>query len=184
MKEKPIIFSTDMVKAILAGKKTQTRRVIKPQPKYLSYWTVPVWVVKGEYLSGVSKWFTFCPYQTGQTLWVRETWIQDCDDKIYKADSEVNPSDFKWKPSIFMPRSFARIFLKITNIRVERIQDISEEDVKAEGFTGGNDLQNPCAKPAIKWFFYLWNAINKKRGFGWDVNPWVWVIEFERIKEK
>jgi hypothetical protein len=188
-KEKPIIFSTQMVKAILAGKKTQTRRVIKlrefkkTDTKGYDYC----------FRDKRALWNDFridklilkkCPFQKDQTIWVRETFTYFQGATIYKAD--FTDEDLKvigkpiWKPSIYMPRKAARIFLKVTNIRVERVQEISEEDAKKEGFPGGNDVENPCAKPAIKWFFYLWNLINNKRGFGWAVNPWVWVIEFER----
>jgi len=148
VKERPILFSTEMVKAILEGRKTQTRRVIKPQPTMHDFgdhkclaWGKPL-VVPGYLFIGVdrameSPSYLRCPYGSeGTVLWVRETWAQENvnhkDVFIYKADG-WDRSGLKWKSSIHMPRKAARIFLKVKNVRVERLQDISEEDAKAEG---------------------------------------------------
>jgi len=145
------------------------------------------------------------PYQTGMKLWVRETWavskrldslpprelfwLQDNEDFpqsiiYYRADSSngINPLRGKWRPSIFMPRWASRITLEITGVRVERIQDISLDDVVVEGINWHPRKPDCLAlgKGLLKRFSRLWNSINAKRGFGWDVNPWVWVIEFER----
>lgn len=149
-KERPILFSGPMVRAILSGEKTQTRRVIKPQ--------YPTSAIK-------------CPYGVaGDLLWVRETFAENDvlplsarppGEYIYRADSVHD-----------MPRRVSRIMLEITGIGVERVQDISEADAKAEGFSG------------IKEFLGLWNDINAKRGYGWGVNPFVWVVSFRRIETK
>lgn len=179
MAEKPILFSTEMVRAILDGRKTMTRRVIKPQPI-------------DPYFRGGSKnpcKELTCPYQPEDILWVRETW-QKLDHSIaldvpegvhayvYKASEngelwERETENWKWRPSIYMPREAARIFLRVTGVRVERLQDISNEDVHKEGFAPWGDKYLRFAD--------FWDHLNAKRGYGWDVNPWVWVVEFERI---
>jgi hypothetical protein len=169
MSEKPILFSTPMVKAILDGKKTMTRRVIKPQP--LERIDDSEIILIGN---------EFSPYKIGDILWVRETW--NCisyDGKTiekywYKADTD-NASE-KWRPSIFMPREAARIFLKVTGVMVERLQDITEDDAKKEGFSSMKEFY------AREKFLHTWDALNAKRGHGWDANPWVWVIQFEAVK--
>lgn len=204
MKDKPIIFSTEMVKAILDGRKTQTRRVIKPQfstfwenaqldPQTLKTRSAQKWRAKyGVYIevdmaTGYWKWI-WCPYgKCGDILWVRETFRHDDYQKgeyIYKADIPQLALDeagdtVRWKPSIHMPKKACRLKLKIKNIGVERIQDISFEDVLAEGVK-----EQTCPKPQFytkMWFAHLWDKINKKRGFGWDKNPFVWKIEFEKL---
>lgn len=161
MKERPIIFNTQMVQAILAGKKTQTRRVCKK---------------------------TVYPYgEVGDELWVRETFNADwCDHVIYKADggSAIEAgykSEPKWKPSIFMPRKLSRIQLLIKRVRVEKIQDIKLNDIIKEGIID-NPGKEADHRIKIKWI-NLWNSINEKRGYGWNKNPDVWVIEFELKKE-
>lgn len=166
-----------MVKAILEGRKTQTRRIIKPQPnawhKFNNGFLIPE--LGGEKIK--------CPYQIGQTLWVRETWAESINSKrhgntyIYKADGWEYP--FKWKPSIFMPRWASRFNIEVTNIRVERLQDISVEDCKKEGIEIDYFLAFGNPEQFFKTSFkILWDSINKKRGYGWDVNPYVWVLEF------
>jgi len=195
-KEKPIIMSSPMVRAILDGHKSVTRRVIKPQPNWRNtyLWTP---LSNGRWINGCiaagtqTEWK--CPYQIGQILWVRETWAIDEDDQIvifYRAtDNETcgNP----WRPSIHMPRKASRITLEITDIRVERVQEISEKDARSEGIIDGGCLNcgesEPCGcnspqPDARDAFIYLWNSINEKHGFGWHLNPWVWVITFKRIK--
>lgn len=140
-------------------------------------------------------------YKPGDILWVRETWgcyteLWECADRFYyRADFEkdangywyepkkVNWCDFpKWRPSIFMPKAAARLFLRVTDIRVERLQDISSKDVDAEGCKEwGYDAETGELRPSTPSVFKIvWNDINAKRGFGWDANPWVWVISFER----
>lgn len=166
---KPILFSTAMVQAILDNRKSMTRRVSK---------TMPYPNIKP-------------PYQPGDILWVRETWAVPYNPTTgyaYRASCHDDALDlFKWRPSIFMPRSAARIWLKVTDIRVERLRAITPHDAWLEGCRIGNsfawedhlpDLQQMCRDIA---FVSLWDSINKKRGHGWDTNPWVWVISFERI---
>lgn len=197
--EHPILFSSDMVKAILEGRKTQTRRVLK---------------------SNFGSEYVNCPYgKPGDFLWVRETWrpeeLESGLDVIrYKADGKIcvientqaaadawcganNNQDLwiknLWKPSIFMPRWTSRITLEIVNVRVERVQEITRNDAKAEGVknlwiwdgTGPEYLfARAVLNPYIANFSLLWDKINAKRGYGWDVNPFVWVIEFKVAEVK
>lgn len=192
--EKPILFSGPMVLAILEGRKSQTRRVIKPQPKHrlidassnnAGDWYDTNGIGPGEPI--------LCPYgERGQWLWVRETWGPCEGGLIYAADEGANwkrvkPDDGKWHPSIFMPRLACRLTLEIAVVRVERLQDISEEDAKAEGLRllpgGGYGTDEPftAENSARDAFRELWDRLNKRRGFGWSVNPWIWVIEFKRV---
>lgn len=138
MKFRPILFSTEMVQAILAGRKTQTRRIIKPQPTQIG----GLWRLDKKQASNrpFNEWHNHpfgihSPYgQVGDVLWVRETFYKSLIDDSYQYKADRNYSHgISWKPSLFMPKAAARIFLRITNIRVERLQDISEEDAKAEG---------------------------------------------------
>ena len=203
--EHPILFSGEMVKAILAGKKTQTRRVIKaPFPFLNGYYTnwsddADVWyptTPSGKI--GLAK-PIWCPYgKIGDHLWVRETFsrVDKGNFTIFKADGltaeEYGYDKITWKPSIFMPRRASRITLEVTDIRVERVQDISQEDIESEGiqFVDGylselcvlRDCVAGIRSTRIKFYKNLWDKINGKRGFGWDVNPWVWVVSFKRIK--
>lgn len=184
---KPILFNTEMVQAILEGRKTVTRRVIKPQP-----------------IAGIRK-SVFVPsgiedghgreikllYKVGDILYVRETWQRNyCNDAIvtgkyayraspetwqYFSEEEKNLKK-KWKPSIHMPKAAARIFLKVTDVRVERLQDITPNDIDREGTPFGLTIA------PYDGFSRLWNELNTKRGYGWEANPWVWVIEFERVE--
>lgn len=207
MKEHPILFSTEMVKAILEGRKTQTRRIIKPQPflnkQYSSEEpTYKEWFsMNGSHNDSVEKWIQFCPHgKVGDQLWVRETWAEVMEEEdlmfVYKASNieELNTGDeddngniFKWRPSIFMPRKASRIQLEIVNIRVERLDNISEEDAKAEGVEGIDgkylDYSNTKSKhyclSAFSSYEELWIKINGKES--WEKNPWVWIIEFKRI---
>ncbi len=204
-----------MVQAIIQDRKTQTRRVIKPQPS--DNWMQNVFSLcptgnmyrrNGEqmfWLSDGKEGEIKCPYgKVGDLLWVRETFI-DAEDYPchpfhdeesgvlsqydYKADCPVDEiKNIIWKPSIFMPKAAARIWLEITNIKVERLQDISEEDAKAEGISRiynttslvyKNYLHSDDACNAYKSFQTLWQSINGSES--WDANPWVWVIEFKRI---
>ena len=178
--ERPIIFSTPMVEAILAGQKTQTRRVMRPQP---------VWREASDGRSDTS----FGPYQVGDTLWVRETFANMAlpgYDPIwtYKAGAPSTdvegwmPPGVKWRPSIHMPRAAARLFLRVTRVRVERLQEMGPKDAIAEGVFSAPDRYhvdgvNPYP---VASFSELWDSLNAKRGYGWSVNPWVYVIEFER----
>ena len=203
--EKPVIFSADMVNAILAGNKTQTRRVVKPQPI-----EVPVTLEghsgvtlfrpkKDNAMQGVHEsWLKQgrlhhwkCKYgKIGDKLWVRETWsyeppdelwVKDIDHLIYRADynhpKELNHDEYPtWKPSIHMPRWASRILLEITDIRVERLNDITVSDAIAEGYDGS--YQSPV-DPSIKWYADLWEQINGEGS--WSQNQFVWVISFKRV---
>lgn len=190
MKERPILFSAPMVNALLDGSKTQTRRAMKNPPSVLGFrpWLGRQWERldgKGHMLDIIN-----CPYgQPGDRLYVKETFahhVQAIGAKrdedgpfVYAADGEFSKQyrlGDKWKPSIFMPRCASRILLEIADIRVERLQDISEEDAKAEGCFALGD----CECTAVRQYRELWESIN---GAGsWDANPYVWVIEFTRIK--
>ena len=199
MASKPILFSTPMVQAILEGRKTQTRRVVKPN-------IVDRFVLDdrgnllGSYVEGMPEAYPTIddtPYKPGDILWVRETWGKDENGEyVYRTnygtteDDSFPPSMFKWKPSIHMPREAARIFLRVTNVRVERLQEITPKDAWEEGCRIGNffpwekhipELQQQCRDILFK---SLWDGLNAKRGYGWDINPWVWVYEFERASEE
>ena len=207
MEEKPISFNVPMVRAILEGRKTQTRRIIKPQPDSIHdgepYWNI------GGYRAYQKRWINdplrmgtlnpiLCPYgENMDRIWVRETWAQDLHGELFwRADHINKPSTVeKWRQSRFMPRSASRITLEIIHIRVERLQDMSEENAKAEGvyeFSPGHGTwwaKDPKdGQGNGPWAFAkganseLWDSIYAKRGFGWDKNPWVWVIEFKRIE--
>jgi hypothetical protein len=224
MKERPILFSGPMVKAILDGRKTMTRRVVKPQPGdppsigayFDAYNGGPQW-----------NWWTndnrlhndvpiiICPYgQPGDRLWVRETWkyagwtedgepwIQyatdeskrlirdvpyDWQDRIggiwaalsapenYMVDNTA--ADRRWRSPRFMPRWASRLTLEIVSVRVERVQEISEEDAGAEGLQDWYGNRSPYCTNKDR-FVDLRDSINSKRGHSWDSNPWVWLIEF------
>lgn len=181
-KERPILFSGEMVKAILAGRKTQTRRVIKPQP------TIRDGFIYGMQSGGSVEYFQRAPwhfasphYKVGQRLWVKETFQivptgHSGTMPIYRADGEIDrivPG--KWKPSIFMPRIRSRITLEITDVRVERLNAISEEDAKAEGCCG---VTSTCF--GVPNYRYVWESINGPGS--WAKNPWVWCITFRHIE--
>jgi len=185
-----------MVQAILDGRKTQTRRVIKPQPELLQFGD-GTWVWKGE--QDRFPQIRECPYgQPGDRLWVRETWgnspfrnsdkpsdIKPNDPEsriVYKADPFINESHYWWRPSIHMPRWMSRITLEVVSVRVERVQHISEADAAAEGVDLSCGLSAKNDYPNFKRTYHqLWNSINEKRGYSWESNPWVWVIEFKRV---
>lgn len=194
-KERPILFSGPMVRAILEGKKTQTRRVVRPQPEI-----IPGAPALQAWLEVVDDGTIPCPYGVpGDRLWVRETWgrtdyeydgpFQNCT--IYRADGESGLSDVtanRWRPSIHMPRWASRLTLEVVDVRVERVQSISNTDAEAEGVAAWakaycsqrpRDELQPWA-----YFQLLWDSINKSRGYGWDANPWVWVVEFRRVESE
>ncbi|HBR4426559.1 hypothetical protein [Klebsiella pneumoniae] len=241
MTERGMIFNAEMVRAILDGRKTQTRRIVKGTDgamKFCKEWDIngkEVFVVLGEkdhtgmnpVLGAIS-----CPFgAVGDRIWVRETWAtlgnEDgcCIDwegnlckgdersaaRIYRASCEQRPGDYglwsipddaywkphtkehkfegAWRPSIHMPRWASRILLEITDVRVERLNAISEEDARAEGIIDGGCLNcgepEPCgcANPepdATDAFAYLWQSIYGQDN--WNANPWVWVIEFKRVE--
>lgn len=256
MSERPILFNQDMVKAILEGRKSSTRRIIKPQPPIDCHSNFIGAEWRNEppsyYDTGDNNWACkYCgygigldgksifhaPYQVGDVLYVRETWcIQaahrfGADARIeFKAggimqkiqfknsnSQSINRDDYdkfvnkwwnengKWHPSIFMPRAAARIFLKVTNAKVQRVQDITDEEAWKEGnmikplickgrncndckhatknYKGWGDCYEGDCQGARYNFKNLWNSLYEKKGYGWDVNPWVWVFEFERCEK-
>jgi hypothetical protein len=225
---KPILFNTEMVKAVLEGRKKQTRRIIKPQP----------FIANGAFQFEHKKYtednhcyselsedhekfddflISINPYgQIGDRLWVRETWchghevfmyrppnywykVQDAWGDINILENEVDKigGKLKWKPSIFMPRDASRITLEITDIRVEGIRAISEDDCLKEGIDMESDHASLCIDieacttyendlidgSAIKTVFSkLWDSINAKRGYSFFSNPWCWAISFKVVK--
>ncbi len=199
MNEKPILFSAAMVRAILAGTKTQTRRVVKPQPFNHEH----VGMVNADYCGAPEKWLIsgdvwrqsefggqhewFCPYgQPGDRLWVKETFMPDpyvSSNFIYRA-TEKEPDRYSghhWKPSIFCTRKASRINLEIVSVRVERLQDISEADAKSEGCEPTPKVgDSPEFLTAKQNYKSLWESINGPGS--WAKNPWVWVIAFKLIK--
>lgn len=190
MTDKPIIFSGPMVRALLEGRKTQTRRVLKPQPGFrggVGDESDPTaWGWEDEYGDHVPVTAIRLPYAPGDRLWVRETWTHFGDavwsvmdarmrgpgELVYRAD-EDSPGAV-WFPSIHMPREFSRLTLVVTDVRVQRVQEISEEDAMAEGC---NPVRWAMQTPRDH-FEELWDSINAKRGYGWDANPWVAALTF------
>lgn len=208
VKERPIIFSTDMVKAILDGRKTQTRRIVKQQPFHIvgDMLSPYRWYAadQGAFCGDVEREIK-CPYGfPDDILWVREKFMKLDQNNFTSGRKHLYAADIHeskvaqyakrlWRPSIHMPYEAARIFLRITDIRVERLQDISEDDACAEGITGdkhdelwkdyamGNDPEACRFIEPSRSFKSLWNSINLKRA-SWESNPWVWVITFEKIE--
>ncbi len=194
---KPMLMNTEMVKAILAGRKTVTRRLIKPQPK-----NKPVFIIAGTPTKYIGKWFDEIsdkywtpPCHTGDVLYVRETWCKGslnggADQYFYKADD--NDFHCQWRPAIHMPKEAARIFLRVIDVRVEHLKDVTLDDAIAEGCQGKFIGRGECV--GAGWeilpedeFADLWDSTIKKSDldkYGWDANPWVWVIEFERISKE
>lgn len=191
---KPILFNTDMVRAILDGRKSVTRRVIKPANPFRNkegyrqgeglwidgysekdepnghikdYSVSSCWWRKEGYID------RYAPYHIGDILYVRETWKEHspAGGYIYKAQYKDGSIYVKWRPSIHMPKEAARIFLRVTDLRVERLQDITDDQANSEG-------------TRIDRFEEIWDSTIKKpdlNRYGWDANPWVWVIEFKRL---
>lgn len=194
MKTKPILFSTDMVRAILAREKTQTRRIIKSRTGSFNvnmFTTGDVFQIHETDGDGSERGLkpVHSPYgYSGGQLWVRETWTWEGDTKYtdispignfyYKADFPDGDGPTKWKPSIFMPREACRVILDITEVRVERLHDISEEDAKSEGAGRFNsNLISESHKHRYQ-FRDIWFKINGEES--WEKNPWVWVITFKK----
>lgn len=191
---KPILFNTEMVRAILDGRKTCTRRVIKPQPDEKH--TYPLGFVTdstekkemGCFGFGIDEYggsiqYAKPPYQPGDILYVRETWKKAPNGYYYYEDWQRDDiADVtKWKPSIHMPKEAARIWLKVTDVKVERLQEITEVQAQAEGCNSGL-LTGVCT--ARGQFEDLWNSTIKKSDldrYGWEANPYVFVIEFVKI---
>lgn len=212
--ERPILFSGAMVRAILAGQKTMTRRVVKGVRGAVSaHWYPSIGAAQFRRDDGRESLPVASPYgQPGGRLWVRETWGKlDMGSACYRADDEAAvPADGRWRPSIHMPRWASRMTLEVVEVRVQRLQEISEEDALAEGiktqehwasssmsawcyFSGdphpGRDThppadpaKSPCYETAQLAFRALWDSINGERpGCSWEANPWVWAITFRRL---
>lgn len=212
---KPILFNTLMVRAILDGRKTVTRRVVKPQLEGAHYVELNEEdgmfdFICGAFANGMCIDYAQAvkpPYKTGDILYVRETWCYgriECGEepdgrdalyitqrdgendvifKEYAKRNDIGTDDVKWKPSIFMPKEAARIFLRVTNVSVERLQDITADEIRAEGLTSMCAMVGDMEIALQEWR-ELWDSTIKgadKPLYGWDANPWVWVIEFERI---
>ncbi len=183
MKERPILFSASMVRAIQAGTKTQTRRIVKPQPsQQLLDEYARIRRERGAQKddAGMLSECLPCPYGVpGDRLWVRETWHTPYGTRVfYRADHLHDPKGDRqhgiaWTPSIHMPRWASRITLEVTEVRVERLQDISEADARSEGVTPAD-----CCDAHYHGFRLLWESINGPGS--WDANPWVWVMSFRK----
>ena len=205
-KAKPILFNTDMVRAILDGRKTVTRRVLKNQDPnrifnfdYVLDKNSVIYAVDLYCDNGNNGYWTLenkAPYFEGDILYVRETFANltrsDGTYKyVYKSTDEYPFGEkyivkFKWHPSIHMPKEAARIFLRVTNVRVERLQDITPEQIDAEGCKeyAYNVKTGKLLPSKPTWFKIIWDSTIKKSDiakYGWTANPYVWVIEFERI---
>jgi hypothetical protein len=215
MEIKPILFSTPMVKAIMDGRKSMTRRIIpeKIVDEYYEY---------DDYCNAVMPrdcgfscertyekefYLQHAKYQPGDILWVRESWcklwslddgcqIIDGTEAFYYAADGYNPTPFnafpdedgfiglrdcpKWRPSIFMPKEACRLFLRVTDVRAERLQDVNCDDAMDEGIS----IEGDCYESDyVDKFKELWDSLNAKRGYGWSVDPWVWVYSFERCEK-
>ncbi|MDX7275307.1 morphogenetic protein [Serratia marcescens] len=192
MKERPVIFNGEMVHAILDGRKTQTRRVINPQPTLSERtgfnWNGAAYGIGSTYRDTVRNFancFKVCPFgQVGDRLWVRETWAPESIDAEdgsyspdYRATANGQPLDGRWTPSIHMPRWASRILLEITGVRVERLNDISDGDAIREGCSAADMKSGDCVSDV---FARLWSSIYGEES--WRANPWVWVIEFRRVE--
>lgn len=206
---KPILFNTEMVQAILDGRKSYTRRLVKPEPQgYFEVSEEPLYIYDTDGNQGKIT----PPYQPGDILYVRETWHKYIK-RVGKGEScrfaefygyrasvaNSEDADEPWRPSIHMPKEAARIWLKVTNVRVERLKDMTDNDALKEGAEGvrcdhaglGDYACTDCMntgwlEPPLLEFMGIWNSTIKKSDldrYGWSASPWVWVIEFERCKK-
>lgn len=215
---KPILFNTEMVRATLDERKTCIRQIIKgyiPQNAQFGYSAfTPDGTISCRGLfetagrPGYGEKFFKLPYQPGDILYVRETWCKSLERYLYRADYSDTEKfyqngkeiEIKWRPSSIMPREAARIFLKVTDVRVERLQEITEKQACMEGTDPWDEVcyENNGWHPTfsdpdsggdpnmVDGFHKLWNSTIKKSDldrYGWDANPWVWVIEFERCEK-
>lgn len=207
---KPILFNTEMVRAILDGRKTCTRSSVSSRQFLGMLPDKCKKAVPDEFLKGKRMMFKpYCnttdaelimtaykaPYQPGDILYVRETWYKGLERYIYRADysdtekfyRDGKEIEMKWHPSIHMPKKAARIWLKVTDVRVERLQEITAESALTEGadkYIHANGTLNE--DQTITSFIGIWNSTIKKSDldrYGWDASPWVWVIEFERCEK-
>lgn len=193
MAVKPILFATPMVKAILKGDKTETRRIIKPQPPNSPEGSLEITsygVAFAEWRGMPAELSYRAPYCSGDVLYVRETWAEWDGGYVYKADDiSAYPHSFvdRWHPSIHMPKEAARIFLNVTDIRVEHLRDITDEGASREGFYKGWRLcdRGSLALSARQAFMWQWETLTRDApaAASWSCNPWVWVISFERCEK-
>lgn len=195
VRERPILFSSEMVRALLENRKTMTRRIVKPQP------------VSTKRSRRMDELIESCPFgNISDRLWVRETFcprsngmlvMEQIQRSFFRAtdgegERNTKPHNWRWRPSIHMPRWASRITLEITNVRVERLQEISEEDAHAEGIwpdPGGRFQQargvGPFTEDPRLAFRWLWDSINGKYpDKAWAASPWVWVVSFKRIEQE
>lgn len=205
---KPILFNTEMVRAILDGRKTCTRRIVRP-PYFVdgdendkrSLITLRTATKNSSLYRQIGQMpYPDAPYRMCDILYVRETWYKSPSRYMYRADysnterfyKDGKEVSIKWHPSIHMPKEAARIWLKVTDVRVERLQDVTEDGAKAEGaidnrgFIHSPENEYDSIHTAREHFAEIWNSTIKKSDldcYGWDANPWVWVIEFERCEK-
>ena len=189
-RELPILFNTEMVRAILDGRKDATRRIVKDFIPDDAVWGYTAFTPKGyiscrgTFADGYGEKFFKLPCEPGDILYVRETWKKAPNGYYYYEDWQRNDiADVtKWKPSIHMPKEAARIWLKVTNVRVERLQKIAPQGAWKEGARCSCLHPVPDCAGNKTAFVNIWNSTIKKSDidrYGWDANPWVWVIEFE-----
>lgn len=190
---KPILFNTEMVRAILDGIKGSTRRIVKGFIPNDAVWGYTAFTPKGyiscrgTFADGYGEKFFKLPCEQGDILYVRETWKKAPNGYYYYEDWQRNDiADVtKWKPSIHMPKEAARIWLKVTDVRVERLQEITIDGIRNEGISS-MAVHAVDMEIALKEWKNLWNSTIKKTdldSYGWEANPWVWVIEFERCEK-
>ena len=212
---KPILFNTDMVRAILDNRKTVTRRAVKPQlgsecSHKGRHEFIPDDFIEGSGFTGFvckkcgygvcgphfkfpvgTSWIR-PPYRPGDILYVRETWaawsrVEGIPPVLYYKADENAPDGIKWRPSIHMPREAARIFLRVTNVSVAKLQDITDDDIARDFDFSPEALKFMSKQQKNVACGVLWNSAIKRNDralYGWDANPWVWVIEFERISRE
>lgn len=218
---KPILFNTEMVRAILDGRKDATRRIVKGFIPDDAVWGYTAFTPKGyiscrgTFADGYGEKFFKLPCEPGDILYVRETWqylyeldgneqiIEDTGKYYYAATDTISFNTYvdenglehehvPWKPSIHMPKEAARIWLKVTDVRIERLQDVTEDGAKAEGaidnrgFIHSPENEYDRIHTAREHFIKIWNSTIKKSDldrYGWDANSWVWVVEFERCEK-
>lgn len=206
VKEHPILFTGEMIRAIQEKRKNKTRRLngLHKINQDINSWALkniryadetgssePRLTVTFKHNDTGEDKIIKCPYKRGDHLWVRETWnriwrFDEGEIFIYKADNNATP--LRWKPSIFMPKEAARIWLEVVNVRVERVRDITEEDAIAEGVVAPFRVCSFEDRDSDEPFGYrygfstLWDSINAKRGYSWIVNPYVWPLEFKKIE--
>lgn len=183
MTDRPMIFSAPMVRALLKGRKTQTRRALKPPYGIMEYRADGSW---GPIVTNIAS---------SDRIWVRETWADTLsypNEAVYRADGERPHSILTWRSPMCMPRWASRLTLIVTEVRVQRLQEISEEDARAEGVSplpsgryhcGYDEEGEITCKSPVTAYGWLWNSLNAKRGYLWESNPWVCALTFRAIQQ-